>query len=99
LLLLIKKTGIYSILADKTSRKEQLSFVVRCVDVDTANMYEHFLTFAEAATLNAESLCTCNVFCIVCMSREIKRLAMLWQSECKASVIFTTSRIPDKVHY
>ena len=31
--------------------------MVRCVDVDTANVYEHFVTFTEAATLNAESLC------------------------------------------
>ena len=56
----IKKADIYSILADETtdcSRKEQLSIVVKCVDVDTANVYEHFLTFTEAATLNAESLC------------------------------------------
>ena len=56
----IKKAGIYSILADETrdcSRKEQLSIVVRYVDADTANVYEHFLTFTEAATLNAESLC------------------------------------------
>ena len=56
----IKKAGIYSILADETidcSRKEQLSIVVRSVDVDTANVYEHFLTFTEAGTLNTESLC------------------------------------------
>ena len=31
--------------------------MVRCVDVDTASVYEHFLTFTESATLNAESLC------------------------------------------
>ena len=52
--------SIYSILADETrdcSRKEQLSIVVRCVDVDTASVYEHFLTFTEAATQNTESLC------------------------------------------
>ena len=30
--------------------------MVRCVDVDIAKVYEHFLTFTEAATLNAESL-------------------------------------------
>ena len=56
----IKKAGINSILVDETrdcSRKEQLSIVVRYVDVDTANVFEHFLTFTEAATLNAESLC------------------------------------------
>ena len=35
----------------------QLS-IVGCVDVDTASVYEHFLTFTEAATQNAESLCT-----------------------------------------
>ena len=57
----IKNAGIYSIMADETrdySKKEQLSIVVRCVDVESANVYEHFLAFTEATSLNAESLCT-----------------------------------------
>jgi len=56
----VKKAGIYSILADESSdcsKKEQLSIVVRYVDVESAIVYEHFLAFTEAATLNAESLC------------------------------------------
>ena len=28
------------------------------VDVESANVYEHFLAFTEATSLNAESLCT-----------------------------------------
>ena len=31
---------------------------VRYVDVESANVYEHFLAFTEATSLNAESLCT-----------------------------------------
>ena len=53
----IKKAGIYSILADETrdySKKEQLSIVVRYVDVESANVYKHFW---PPATLSAESLC------------------------------------------
>ena len=48
-------------MADETrdySKKEQLSIVVRYVDVESANVYEHFLAFTEATSLNAESLCT-----------------------------------------
>ena len=57
----VKNAGIYSIMADETrdySKKEQLSIVVRYVDVEYANVYEHFLAFTEATSLNAESLCT-----------------------------------------
>ena len=57
----VKNAGIYSIMADETrdySKKEQLSIVVRYVDVESANVYEHFLAFTEATSLNAESLCT-----------------------------------------
>ena len=55
----VKKAGIYFILADETrdcSKKEQLSIVVRYVDVESANMHEHFLAFTEADTLNTEGL-------------------------------------------
>ena len=57
----VKNAGIYSIMADETrnySKKEQLSVVVRYVDVESTNVYEHFLAFTEATSLNAESLCT-----------------------------------------
>ena len=39
------------------SNKEQLSIVVRYVHVESANVYEYFLPFTEATSLNAESLC------------------------------------------
>ena len=55
----VNKAGIYSIMADETrdcSKKEQLSIVVRYVDVESANIHEHFLAFTEADTLNAEDL-------------------------------------------
>ena len=46
----VKEAGIYSILADETkdfSKTEQLSIVVRYVDVKTATIHERFLTFTE----------------------------------------------------
>jgi len=55
----VRKAGMYSILADETkdcSKKEQLSLVVRYVDVDSATIFEHFLSYTEANSLNAESL-------------------------------------------
>ena len=54
-----RKSGVYSILADETkdcSRKEQLSIVLRYVDIQSAIQYEHFISFEEATSLNAESL-------------------------------------------
>ena len=54
-----KKAGIYSVLADETkdcSKEEQLSIVIRYVDVDTANQHERFLTYIQASSLNAEGL-------------------------------------------
>ena len=50
----VKKAGIYSIMADETrdcSKKEQLSIVVQYVDVESVNVYEHFLAFNEADAL------------------------------------------------
>ena len=41
----VRNAGMYSILAAKDcSKKEQLSLVVRYVDVDTATIFEHFLS-------------------------------------------------------
>ena len=54
-----KKSGMYSILADETkdsSKEEQLSIVIRYVDVDTAEQNERFLTYVKASSLNAEGL-------------------------------------------
>ena len=55
----VKKAGFYSILADETKdagRHEQLSIVVRYVDVKLGKVYERFLTYVEAKSQNAESL-------------------------------------------
>ena len=55
----IRKAEVYSVLADKTkdrSKKEQLSIVLRYVDIESAIQYEHFISFVEAISLNAESL-------------------------------------------
>lgn len=58
--LAVQKAGYYSVLADETkdmSKQEQMSIVLRCVDVQTALVTERFLTFVPAMSLNAESLC------------------------------------------
>ena len=50
---------MYSILADETkdsSKEEQLSIVIRYVDVDTAEQNERFLSYVKASSLNAEAL-------------------------------------------
>ena len=46
-------------LADETkdfSKKEQLSIALRYVDIETAIQHEHFISYIEATSLNAESL-------------------------------------------
>ena len=53
------KAGAYTFLADETkdcSKREQLAIVVRHVEVDKAKLFERFLTFVEAAFLDASSL-------------------------------------------
>lgn len=50
------KAKFFSILADETkdlSKKEQISVVVRYVESDTCKIYERFLTFVHAETLDA----------------------------------------------
>ena len=65
----IQKASIFSILVDETkdcSKKEQMSISFRYVDVDSATIFERFLTFVHAEKLDAESLTkyiidTCNL--------------------------------------
>ena len=55
------KAGVYTILADETkdcSKKEQLAIIVRYVDVEAVKLFEHFLTYVEATSLDAGSLST-----------------------------------------
>ena len=55
----IHEAGYFSILADETkdtSKKEQLTVVLRCIDPKEAAIHEYFLTFVEATSLDAESL-------------------------------------------
>ena len=55
----IKNAGVYSILADETkdcSKRENLAIVLRYVDTESATVFERFLTYVEATSLNAESL-------------------------------------------
>ena len=54
----VREAEVFSILVDETkdcSKKEQLSINVRYLD-DTGTIQEHFLTYVEAASVNAESL-------------------------------------------
>ena len=44
-----KKAGMYSVLADETKdcfKTEQMSIVIRYVDMDTATVQEHFLALS-----------------------------------------------------
>ena len=55
----VQKAGVYTILADETkdcSKKEQLAIVLRYVDVEEGKLFEHFLTYVEATSLDARSL-------------------------------------------
>ena len=55
----VQKAGVYTILADETkdcSKKEQLAIVLRYVDVEEGKLFEHFLTYVEATSLDACSL-------------------------------------------
>ena len=57
--LAVKNAGVYSILADETkdsSKREQLAIVLRYVDIASATIFERFVTYVEATSLNAESL-------------------------------------------
>lgn len=55
----IHEAGLFSILVDETkdiSKKEQLTFVLRCIDPKEATIHGYFLTFVEATSLDAKSL-------------------------------------------
>ena len=55
----IREAGLFSILVDETkdiSKKEQITFVLRCIDCKEAAIHEYFLTFVEATSLDAKSL-------------------------------------------
>ena len=52
----VRKAGAYSIETKDCSKKEQLAIVVRYVDVETVELYEHFVTYIEATALDANSL-------------------------------------------
>ena len=57
----VRKAGIYSILADETkdfSKREQLSIVLRYVDLESATIHERFLTYVEAKRMDAQALAT-----------------------------------------
>ena len=55
----IREAGLFLILVDKTkdiSTKEQITFVLRCINHKQAAIHEYFLTFVEATSLDAKSL-------------------------------------------
>ena len=55
----VHETGLFSILVDETkdiSKKEQITFVLRCIDPKEGTVHEYFLTFVEAITLDTKSL-------------------------------------------
>ena len=55
----IHEAGLFLILVDETkdiSKKEQITFVLRCIDCKEAAIHEYFLIFVEATNLDAKSL-------------------------------------------
>ena len=57
--LAVQNAGVFSILADESkdiSKQEQMVTVLRYVDKTMCTMYERFLTFVKAESLNAEGL-------------------------------------------
>ena len=55
----VQDARYYSLLGDETkdiSKVEQLAIVCRYVDVQTATIYERFLTYVPSESLAAESL-------------------------------------------
>lgn len=57
--LAVQQAGVYSILADESkdcSKREQLAIVVRYVNLESATLFERFLTYVEATSLDAKSL-------------------------------------------
>ena len=57
----VKEAGFYSIIVDESrdsAKQEQMSFVVRYVNMTNGGVEEHFLTFIQAETLDALSLST-----------------------------------------
>ena len=55
----IHEAGLFWILVDETkdiSKKEQITFVLRCIDRKEAAIHEYFLTFVEATSLDAKSV-------------------------------------------
>ena len=55
----VQDARYYSLLGDETkdvSKVEQLAIILRYVNVQTATIYERFLTYVPAESLTAESL-------------------------------------------
>ena len=55
----VREAGLFSVLVDETkdiSKKEQLTFVLRCIDPKEATIHEYFLTFVEATSVDAKTL-------------------------------------------
>ena len=55
----VQKAGTYSILADESkdcSKREQMAIVVRYVDVQSATIFEWFLTLCRSYIIKCESL-------------------------------------------
>jgi len=55
----VREAGLFSILVDETkdiSKKEQITFVLRCIDPKEGTVHEYFLTFVEATTLGTKGL-------------------------------------------
>ena len=54
----VQKAGLYSILVDDYSKREQMAIVLRYVDAETGTIFECFLTYVEVVSLDAQGLST-----------------------------------------
>lgn len=75
---LVQSAQVFSILADETkdfAKQEQMTFVVRFVDMSKGHIHEHFLTYIEAKALDATSL-----------SAYIKELIVKFNLDCSQLV-------------
>ena len=52
----VKESGLYSILVDESSKREQMAIVLRYMDVKTGAVLKRFLTYVEVVSLDAQGL-------------------------------------------
>ena len=76
----ICSAGVFSLLADETKdigKCEQLAIAIRYVNAETKKIHENFLTYVEAASLDAESLSTYLLDTLYKLNLDPKNMGMM----------------------